>query len=65
MALFTNEEAKQLEWWPNCATPDCDNKSCLSWQSVHCFPCTLRLRGITREEALAEIDAIRKRSIGE
>lgn len=63
MSLLTEVDAKQLEWWPNCATADCENKSCLSWNSVFCFPCTLHLRGITREQALAEIEAIRKGSI--
>ena len=32
-----------LPFWPNCATPDCQNKACVRLQSKFCDPCTHRL----------------------
>jgi hypothetical protein len=34
------ELAGSLDDWPNCRTPDCENKACLSVGSRDCFPCT-------------------------
>jgi len=34
------EIAGSLDEWPNCRTPDCGNKACLSLKSPLCFPCT-------------------------
>ena len=29
-----------LDNWPNCAVPDCENKACISEASDKCFPHT-------------------------
>lgn len=34
---------KVIDCWPNCQTPDCDNKCCVSRNSIYCSPCTDRL----------------------
>jgi hypothetical protein len=32
--------AATLNEWPDCITPDCQNKACLSIGSPFCFPCS-------------------------
>jgi len=32
-----------LDVWPNCETPDCQNKACVRLNSRFCNPCTDRL----------------------
>lgn len=29
-----------LDRWPNCSTPDCENKACLWLSTGKCFPCS-------------------------
>lgn len=41
--------------WPDCATPDCGNKSCLRLGSPLCYPCTIQ-----RIPELAALDQERK-----
>lgn len=31
--------------WPNCATPDCENKCCMWAGTGRCYPCSERLLG--------------------
>ena len=33
--------AQSMKKWPNCAVPDCPNKSCLSLHSEYCWPHTV------------------------
>lgn len=42
-----------LDAWPNCATPDCGNKSC-TWapRPNLCFPCNERLYGHSQMVAI-------------
>jgi len=47
--------AGMLAVWPNCTTPDCDNKQC-TWADVpYCFPCAERRVG--REEIVRRYNA--------
>jgi hypothetical protein len=34
-----------LNAWPNCQTPDCENKASARLNSIYCHPCTGRLGG--------------------
>jgi hypothetical protein len=56
--------ANTLGGWPNCATPDCENKACLSLSSAYCYPCTRLRDGLTWAEVQAEIEANRQSSQG-
>jgi len=50
--------------WPNCLTPDCDNKSCVSLDSEYCGPCTMKIRNLTLEEAHLQIKQRREEAFG-
>ena len=54
--------ADALGEWPNCATPDCENKACLSLSSAYCYPCTRLRDGLTWEQVRAEQEENRRRS---
>lgn len=41
--LVPSEET--LAAWPNCETPDCENKCCTWSRTPFCFPCAERLIG--------------------
>lgn len=45
----------KMTGWPNCATPDCENKSCLSLNSPYCYPCTRLRDGLSWAEVSTEI----------
>jgi hypothetical protein len=34
-----------LDAWPNCAVPDCENKACRWAGTARCHPCSVRLVG--------------------
>jgi hypothetical protein len=46
--------------WPNCATPDCENKACLSLNSAYCYPCTRLRDGLTWAQVKAEQEENRR-----
>ena len=58
--LTCTDLAKAMGGWPNCATPDCENKACLSLNSPYCYPCTRLRDGLTWEQVQAEIEANRE-----
>ncbi len=39
--LTCNDYAKEMGAWPNCAVPDCPNKTCLHLGSDKCWPHTV------------------------
>ncbi len=43
-----------LRRWPNCITPDCSGKSCLSLDSRYCYPCAT---GLPRDSSGTAIHA--------
>ena len=54
--LTCSQRALALGGWPNCATPDCENKACLSLNSPYCYPCTRLRDGLTWDEVQQEIE---------
>lgn len=48
-------EAEYGHPWPNCATPDCENKRCCWSLTGHCFPCAEQLIG--RDDLIRRYDA--------
>ena len=54
--------AEALGDWPNCATPDCENKACLSLNSAFCYPCTRLRDGLTWEQVRKEMDENRRKA---
>ena len=55
---------ENVDSWPNCKTPDCENKSCVSLDSEYCGPCTMRIRGLTLEEAHRQVKEAREKAFG-
>lgn len=49
-------EFGEMPWWPNCQTPDCENKAC-TWSDRPeiCFPCGERVLG--RDAMIARFNA--------
>lgn len=56
--------SRNVNSWPNCKTPDCENKSCVSLDSEYCGPCTMRIRGLTLEEAHQQVKENREKAFG-
>lgn len=44
-----------FEDWPNCETPDCENKQCTWARLPYCFPCSERMVG--KEEMIRRFNA--------
>lgn len=53
--LLTEADWDNLTGWPNCTTPDCENKQCLWGGLPLCFPCSERVVG--REEMIRRYNA--------
>jgi len=57
-------DKNNVHLWPNCVTPDCENKQCSVLDSEHCFPCTMRIRRMDPNEGRRLIKQRREEAFG-